>query len=310
MDPISRRQALTSSVAAACADVARTGPAVAATAPHPAPSVAGPFIEARDGTRLFHIDWGTGKPVVFSHAWGLNADLWEYQMTELTDRGLRCVAYDRRGHGRSADPGHGYDFDTLADDLAALLDGLDLREVTLVGHSMGGGEIARYLTRHGTARVARAVLISSVTPVVGKKADYPEGTDRQAIEAFVAALRKDRPATVTAGLPLFTGAHREVSPAMSQWLVHQFLRASPKAMIECQRAVAEADFRPDMRAFTVPTLIVHGDDDQVSSLDKQGRATAAAIPGSELRIYPGGPHGATITDKERFTQDLLAFIGR
>jgi non-heme chloroperoxidase len=318
MTSINRRQMMTSGAAAvgglgamaaglACAEVTRPQPAAASA--RPATRATGPFIEARDGTQLFHLDWGSGAPVVFSHAWGLNADLWEYQMTELTERGLRCVAYDRRGHGRSVDPGHGYDFDTLADDLAAVLDKLDLRGVTLVGHSMGGGEVARYLSRHGASRIARVVLVSAVTPIVGRKPDYPGGTDPRAVEGFVAALKKDRPGTVSAGLPLFTGAHREVSPAMSQWLANQFLRASPRASIECQRAIGDADFRPDMRAFTMPTLIVHGDDDQVLPLDKHGRATAQAIRGSELRIYPGGPHGAPITDKERFTQDLLAFIG-
>jgi non-heme chloroperoxidase len=322
MNPINRRQMITSGAVAAggfgmmaaglaCADGAGTQPS-AASAPsaHRATPAAGPFIETRDGTRLYHLDWGTGAPVVFSHAWGLNADLWEFPMTELSERGLRCVAYDRRGHGRSSDPGRGYDFDTLADDLAAVLDRLDLRGVTLVGHSMGGGEVARYLSRHGAARIARTVLVSAVTPIVGRKPDYPAGTDPQVVEAFIAALKKDRPGTVSAGLPLFTGAHREVSPAMSQWLANQFLRASAKAAIECQRAIAGADFRPDMRAFTIPTLIIHGDDDQVLPLDQHGRATAQAIRGSELRIYPGGPHGAPLTDKERFTQDLLSFIGR
>jgi pimeloyl-ACP methyl ester carboxylesterase len=217
------------------------------------------------------------------------------------------VAYDRRGHGRSSDPGRGYDFDTLADDLATLLEQLDLHDVTLVGHSMGGGEIARYLTRHGTARIARAVLTSAVTPIVARRPDYPEGTAPEAYEALVAALKADRPAAVTAGVPLFTGARREVSPAMVQWLTAQFLRASPKAAIECMRAIAVADFRPDMRSFTIPTLIIHGDDDQLNNLDRTGRKTAQAIRGSELRIYDGAPHGLPLTDRSRFTQDLLAF---
>jgi len=322
MTAMSRRQALTSSVAAvsglgiaaaglACADVAGarptpTGPGGLASAA-PGPRADGPFIETRDGTRLFHLDWGTGKPVVFLHAWGLNADLWEYQMVELVDRGLRCIAFDRRGHGRSSDPGRGYDFDTLADDVATVLDRLDLRDVTLVGHSMGGGEIARYLSRHGKARIARTVLVSTVTPIVGRKPDYPEGTDPRNYQALVAGLKKDRPAMLTGGVPLFNGA-REVSPAMTQWIVTQFLRASARGTIECMRAIGDADFRADMRAFTMPTLIAHGDADQLNPLDKTGRKTAAAIRGSELKVYEGAPHGVTVTDRERFTQDLLAFI--
>jgi pimeloyl-ACP methyl ester carboxylesterase len=319
MDGMNRRQALRSSVTAAGGlSMMAAGLACAATTDAPAMDAAraapgrgrartDPFVETHDGTRLFHLDWGTGKPVVFLHAWALNADLWEYQMTELVDRGLRCVAYDRRGHGRSSDPGRGYDFDTLADDLATLLEQLDLHDVTLVGHSMGGGEIARYLTRHGTARIARAVLTSAVTPIVARRPDYPEGTAPEAYEALVAALKADRPAAVTAGVPLFTGARREVSPAMVQWLTAQFLRASPKAAIECMRAIAVADFRPDMRSFTIPTLIIHGDDDQLNNLDRTGRKTAQAIRGSELRIYDGAPHGLPLTDRSRFTQDLLAF---
>ncbi|HMG52902.1 MAG TPA: alpha/beta hydrolase [Kofleriaceae bacterium] len=272
------------------------------------PAHAGSFIETRDGTRLFHLDWGSGAPVVFLHAWALNADLWEYQMTELAERGLRCIAYDRRGHGRSSDPGRGYDFDTLADDLAAVLDRLDLRGVTLVAHSMGGGEVARYLSRHGSARIARAVLVSTVTPIVGRAPDNPEGADPKVYEAMIAGLKADRPAAVAGGLPLFTGT-RSVSPAMTQWLTDQFLRSSLKACIECMRAIAAADFRADLRAFTIPTLVIHGDADQLNRLDRTGRRTAEAIRGSELKIYPGAPHGVILTDKQQFTRDVLAFAG-
>jgi len=314
MNDLNRRQALSSSLAAAgaisgiAAGIGCVGAAVrpAAASPAARTAAAPPFIETRDGARLFHLDWGTGKPVVFLHAWALNADLWEYQMVELAERGLRCVAYDRRGHGRSSDPGHGYDFDTLADDLAAVLDRLDLHDVTLVGHSMGGGEIARYLARHGTARIARAVLTSAITPIVGRRPDYPEGTDPRVYDGLVAALKNDRPAALTGGVSLFTGA-RDVSPELSRWLVDQFLRSSPRAIIEYMRAVGAADFRGDMRAFTIPTLIIHGDADQLNPLDKTARPTAQAIRGSELRVYPGAPHGLPVTDRERFTQDLLGF---
>jgi pimeloyl-ACP methyl ester carboxylesterase len=321
MNRMSRRQLLTSSATAAgglgvmgaglaCADLSGTPPAAAAVpaASARAQRASGSYIETPDGTRLFYLDWGSGNPVVFSHAWALDADLWEYQMTELADHGLRCIAYDRRGHGRSPDPGRGYDFDTLADDLAAVLDRLDLHDVTLVGHSMAGGEIARYLSRHGAKRIARTVLVSAITPLVAKRPDYPEGADPKVYENLIAGLKQDRPALLTGGVALFIGTHREVSPAMSQWIVSHFLRASPKAVIDCMRAIARADFRPDLRAFTMPTLIVHGDADQLNPIDKTARPTARAIRGSELKVYEGGPHGLIITDKERFTQDLLAFV--
>jgi non-heme chloroperoxidase len=315
MDAITRRQMLTSSAAAAAGlGTVVAGLGCAAAQPESASAAAaggavrgGSVIETRDGAELFHLDWGAGAPVVFLHAWALNTETWGYQMNELAEQGLRCVGYDRRGHGRSSAPGRGYDFDTLADDLAAVLDRLELRGVTLVGHSMGGGEIARYLSRHGTRRIARVVLTSAITPLVGKRPDYPEGTDRSVYEAIIAGLKKDRPAALTGGVPLFTGA-REVSPALTQWLAAQFLIASPRAVIECMRAIAGADFRPDLPAFTVPTLVIHGDADQLNPLDRTGRKTAQAIRGAELKVYEGAPHGLVITDKERFTQDLLAFI--
>ncbi|MBC7977325.1 MAG: alpha/beta hydrolase [Myxococcales bacterium] len=292
-----------------CAGASSDGPAVNSGANASTRGGAGTFVETRDGARLFHLDWGHGKPVVFLHAWALNADLWEYQMTELADRGLRAIAYDRRGHGRSSDPGRGYDFDRLADDLATVLDTLDLHEVTLVGHSMGSGEIARYLTRHGGRRIARTVLVSAITPLVARRPDYPQGTDPRAYEAIIAALKADRPAALTGGVGLFTGS-RTVSPAMTQWLADQFLRSSASAVIGCMRAIAAADFRADLRAFTMPTLIVHGDADLLNPIDLTGRPTASAIPGSRLEIYAGGPHGLPLTDKERFTQELFAFTRR
>jgi non-heme chloroperoxidase len=316
MDAMSRRQILRSSAVAAsgfglvaaglgCAGVETS--AAAASSGSGSAAHRGSFVETRDGTQLFHLDWGAGEPVVFLHAWALHTGVWEHQMVELAERGLRCVGYDRRGHGRSRDPGRGYDFDTLADDLAAVLDQLDLRGVTLVGHSMGGGEIARYLSRHGARRIARVVLTSAITPIVGRRPDYPEGTDLGVYEAIIAGLKKDRPAALTGGIPLFTGT-REISAAMQQWLTSLFLAGSPRAIIECMRAIGGADFRPDMAAFTVPTLVIHGDADQLNPIDKTGRKTAQAIRGAELKIYEGGPHGLIVTDKERFTQDLLAFV--
>jgi pimeloyl-ACP methyl ester carboxylesterase len=262
------------------------------------PTRPGPFIEASDGTKLFHRDWGEGTPIVFCHPWALNADIWEYQLTELSEQGLRCIAYDRRGHGRSEDPGRGYDYDTLAADLATLMEQLDLRDVTLVGYSMGSGEIARYLSRHGTGRVARVVLVSPVAPAPATAAMS---------DTFIAGLKKDRPAFMTGGLPLFLGKDSSVSPAMTQWVLDQFVRASPKAIIECTRSIATGDHRADLREMTMPTLIIQGDKDEVCPLDLTGRKLAQAISGSELRIYEGAPHGIVLTHRDRFTHDLLSF---
>jgi non-heme chloroperoxidase len=257
----------------------------------------GSWMQARDGASLFYNDWGSGKPVVFSHAWALNADIWEYQLTELSDQGLRCIAYDRRGHGRSSDPGRGYDYDTLADDLAALIEQLDLTEVTLVGFSMGSGEVARYLSRHGAERIARIMLVSAVRP-------EPDGA---LFPGFIAALKQDRPAFFAGGVPLFLG-QSAVSLAMSQWVLTQFLRASPKAIIECMRAISASDLHADFAAIKLPTLVIHGGNDQVNPLDKTGKLTAQAIPGAELRVYDDAPHGLVITHRDRLTRDLLAFV--
>ncbi|SED48653.1 Pimeloyl-ACP methyl ester carboxylesterase [Rhizobiales bacterium GAS191] len=312
MNVMDRRTILKSAAIAAATGGAAAfgGEAIGAgnAGPGAAPALrAKPFIETADGTRLFYRDWGTGKPVVFTHAWALNSDIWEYQLTYLTEHGLRCVAYDRRGHGRTSDPGRGYDYDTLADDLAAVIEQLDLREVTLVGFSMGAGEVARYLSRHGAGRIARVVLTSPGTPVAAKMADNPDGTDVSVYEGFVAGITKDRPAFFAYNLWMFFGKGATASPMMSQWLLSQFLQASPKATIECMRGFISADFRPDMRAFTVPTLIIQGDADVLAPIDKTGRRTVQAIPGSRLIVYEGGPHGLVVTEKDRFNRDLLAF---
>lgn len=285
-----RRSATTSIAAATVATLATAGsrPAAAATRPS--------FIETEDGASLFHLDWGTGKPVVFGHAWSLNADIWEYQLIELADQSLRCVAYDRRGHGRSSDPGRGYDYDRLADDLAAVIDRLDLRDITLVAHSMGNGEAVRYLRRHGSARVARLVMLSTVQP--RSTSDF---------SALIADLKQDRPAFMAKGVTAFTGGHPAVSPAMTEWILAQFMRASPKATIDCMRAVAGGDFREDMRVVTVPTLIAHGDKDVVNPLDTTAHKVAELIPGATLRVYEGAPHGLVVTHRDRLVRDILSF---
>jgi pimeloyl-ACP methyl ester carboxylesterase len=254
------------------------------------------FIETDDGASLFHVDWGTGKPVLFTHAWGLNTDIWEYQLVELVDRGLRCVAYDRRGHGRSSDPGRGYDYDRLADDLAAVSNQLDLTDVTLVAHSMGNGEAVRYLHRHGSARIARLVMLSTIPPQ--STSDF---------SPLIAGLMQDRPAFFAKGVAAFTGGHPAVSPAMTEWIIAQFMRASPKGTIACMHSIARGDFRADMRAVTVPTLIAHGDKDMVNPLDTTAQKVAELIPGSTLKVYEGAPHGLVITHRDRLARDILAF---
>lgn len=271
----------------------------------------GSLIETPDGTTLFFQDWGIGKPVVFVHGWVLGAEMWEYQMTALSRQGLRCIAYDKRGCGRSSQPGDGYDFDTFADDLATLMELLDLQDVTLVAHSMGGGEVARYLSRYGTSRIARTVLIAIITPFLCRTADNPDGFDSSSCEQAIASLQQDRPHYFTAMAPSFFGdglSNGSVSPEMTQWLVNLALQASPRAAIQMMQAQSKTDFRGDMSAFTVPTLIIHGDRDMGAPSALTGQKTADAIPGSLLKVYENAAHGLFITHKEQLNQDLLTFI--
>ncbi|HZR41944.1 MAG TPA: alpha/beta hydrolase [Ktedonobacteraceae bacterium] len=273
-----------------------------------------PYFETNDHTSLYYRDWGTGDPVVFVSSVVLSGAMWEYQMLYLCDQGLRCLAYDRRGHGRSDDPGRRYDMNTLADDLAQLLVHLDLHNVTLIGQSMGCTEIARYLTRHGTDRIARVALIGTITPCLLRSDDNPEGAPREVFEALVAAQLRDRPYfNNEAGAIKFFGLGSRwpqpdlVSPEMRQWLMRLILETSPRAAIECFRSFWLDDFRPDMQAFTVPTLIIHGQIDQNAPLQCAQR-TARAISGSQLKIYEGAAHALYITHKDRLNRDLLEFI--
>ncbi|WP_437877122.1 alpha/beta fold hydrolase [Sorangium sp. So ce513] len=266
---------------------------------------AGPFVEAQDGALLFYRDWGAGKPVLFLSGWALSSDMWGYQMLDLVDNGLRCVAYDRRGHGRSSDPGRGYDHDTLADDLAAVLEQLDLREVTLVGHSMSSGEIVRYLSRHGDRRIARVVFLAPTTPMVLRAADNPDGLDRQLVEQVRATIRADYPGWLDDNAPPFFVDG--TSPGMREWVRHLMLHCSMKAVIDCHRAMAEADFRDELRRIRVPTLVLHGDRDASAPLALTGQKTAALVPDSRLVVYEGAPHGLFVTHRERLSRDLLAF---
>ena len=269
------------------------------------------FIETRDRVSLFYKDWGTGNPVVFVPGWALGADMWEYQMPSLAGKCFRCVAYDKRGCGRSSQPWGGYDFDIFADDLAMLIEQLDLREVTLVGHSMGCGDITRYLSRHGADRVARAAFVAPTTPFILKTADNPEGLEKSVFDNIVAELGRDRPRFLAASATAFFGTggpNSPVSQEMIRWAVGLFFQASPKAMTDMIRAMSETDLRKDMDAFTVPTLIIHGDADQGAPIDLTGRRIAQAIAGSQLKVYQGAAHGLFITEKDRLNADLLAFI--
>lgn len=273
------------------------------------------FLHTDDGARLFYRDWsrdwgqdreGRG-PVVFLASWSLNADSWAYQMLALTERGHRCVAYDRRGHGRSSDPGRGFDFDRLADDLATLLDRLDLRDVTLVGHSMSCGEIVRYLTRHGSGRVARTVLVGTVTPMLGRTDDNPDGIDPAFFEAFRSEwLMRDFPKWLEDNVRPFLTA--DSSPEMMAWVKSLALQASMKALLDCHRATTSTDFRRELREITVPTLLVHGDLDVSSPLAITGCKTADLMPNATLTVYEGAPHGLFLTHMDRFNRDLLAFL--
>ena len=270
-----------------------------------------PHIRTRDDFGLYYKDWGHGKPVVFIHGWPLNADMWEYQMQSLARQGLRCIAYDRRGFGRSEQPAGGYDYDTLADDLKALLDTLDLHDVTLVGFSMGGGEVARILSRHGAGRIGKTVLLSSVVPFLLKTPDHPDGVDRGVFDQIVGGLQADRPHFLaTFAKPVYGVGmlSKPVSTEILDWTLSMAMQASPIATIDCVRAFSETDFRGDLAAFTIPTLVIHGDADQTVPIGISGRAAASGIAGSKYIEYEGAPHGAFMTEKDRLTQDLLEFI--
>jgi non-heme chloroperoxidase len=264
------------------------------------------FIETRDGATLFFKDRGSGTPVLFVHSWAVHSSLWQYQMIDLAGRGLRCIAYDRRGHGRSSDPGCGYEYDTLADDLAAVVDTLDLRGVTLVGHSMGCGDIVRYLSRRGAGRVARIVLVSPTLPFTLKTEDNPDGVDRVVLERVRAMFQKDFPKWLSANAhPFFVP---DTSAAMVDWAIQMCLQASLKAIVECNRADTETDFRAELRGVSLPTLIIHGDADVTAPVERTGRKAARLIPNSRIKVYEGAPHGLMFTHIDRLNADLLAFI--
>jgi non-heme chloroperoxidase len=269
-------------------------------------------ITTKDGTQLYYKDWGTGQPIVFSHGWPLNSDSWESQMLFLASRGYRCVAHDRRGHGRSSQPWTGHEMNTYADDLATVMDKLDLKNAVMIGFSTGGGEVARYIGRHGTKRVAGAALISAVPPQMLKTATNPGGLPMDVFDGIRAgeiANRAQLYKDIASG-PFFgfnrPGAKVSQGSIDSFWA--QGMQAGHKATYDCIKAFSETDFTEDLKKFTVPTLVVHGDDDQIVPIDASGRASAKLVKGSKLIVYPGAPHGLADTHKDKLNADLLAFI--
>ena len=270
-----------------------------------------PTITTEDGTEIYYKDWGKGQPLVFSHGWPLSADAWEDQMIFLAARGYRCVAHDRRGHGRSSQPWDGNDMDTYADDLAELVTALDLRHAIHVGHSTGGGEVARYIGRHGTARVDKAVLIGAVPPLMLKTEKNPAGLPLAAFDQIRSGVLTDRAQFfIDLSIP-FYGINRpgaKVSQGLrdSFWL--QGMMAGHKAAFDCIKAFSETDFTEDLKRFDVPTLILHGDDDQIVPIGAAALISSKIVKGATLKIYPGAPHGMCSTLKDRVNAELLAFI--
>jgi non-heme chloroperoxidase len=268
-------------------------------------------ITTRDGTEIYYNDWGRGQPVVFSHGWPLSADAFEDQMFFLASNGYRAIGHDRRGHGRSSQPWHGNDLDTYADDLAALVQTLGLENVVHVGHSTGGGEVARYIGRHGTGRVAKAVLIGAIPPVMVKSPTNPEGTPIEAFDQIRAAVLADRSQFwKDLSLPFYgynrKGAKVSEGVRESFWL--QGMRAGLPASYFCIKAFSETDLTEDLKKFDVPTLILHGDDDQIVPIHDSARLSAKIVKGAVLKVYEGAPHGLCTTHKDRVNADLLSFI--
>jgi non-heme chloroperoxidase len=269
-----------------------------------------PYIQTPDQTRLFYSDGGSGKPIVFIASAWLDSRMWEFQIPYLVDRGFRCIAYDRRGHGRSDWPWDGYDYDTLADDLATLLEHLNLRDVTLVSHSAGAGEIVRYLARHGAARVARMAIVSGTTPCLMKRADNLEGIDTELMQADLATRTADRPKWFADHAGGFLGAGLQaihVSPQLTEFVIRQCLECSARATVQFFLTGFTSDLRDQLRAIHVPALIVHGDHDIQAPLELCGRKTAQLVQRSTLLVYENAAHGLFLTHADRLNADLLAF---
>jgi non-heme chloroperoxidase len=268
-------------------------------------------ITTKDGTTIFYKDWGTGQPVIFSHGWPLNADDWDDQLVFVASHGYRAIAHDRRGHGRSSQPWDGNDMDTYADDLAALIDTLDLKDAVLVGHSTGGGEVTRYIGHHGTSRLARAVLVGAVPPLMLKTAANPGGLPIEAFDQIRAGVAADRSQFYKDLSAPFYGANRpgaQVSQGIRDMFWLWSMQVGLKGALDCIKAFSETDLTEDLKKFDIPTLIIHGDDDQIVPIGASALLSSKIVKGATLKIYPGAPHGLTSTHKDQFNADLLSFL--
>jgi pimeloyl-ACP methyl ester carboxylesterase len=262
-----------------------------------------------DHTDIFYTDQGHGPCVLFTHSWALNSDQWHYVVAGLLDAGFRCVTYDRRGHGRSDRHGGGWSMDLLADDLAALLTHLDAKEVTLVGHSMGCGEIVRYLTRHGANRVGRAVFVAPLLPLLVKTPDNPDGVDPAYLQASLDLLSRDVPQWCADNAPGYFGVHQNVSPGMGEWTIRQIVDTPVKTLVETQRLGAVTDYRAELRDVAVPVLLIHGDADASVPIEITGRKTAALLPQARLIELAEAGHGIYITHATRIVDEVARFVG-
>ena len=264
-----------------------------------------PFIATKDGAQLYWREWGAGAPILFLNSLGCGSRMWDYQIAAFADEGFRCIGFDRRGHGRSDEPASGYDFDTFADDVAALADHADLSGLTLIAHSMAAGEAVRYLTRHGGKRVARLVLIAPTTPMLIKAHDNPNGAPMESFEALWAQWKRDYPKWVDDNVaPFFVP---ETSSAMMRWGV-TLLQTSLPVTLACSRAMVQADFRAEMRRIDVPALVIHGDRDRSAPVELTGKPSAELIPDCRLLVYPGAPHGLMFTHMDQLNADILRFM--
>lgn len=291
--------------AAAGAALAAAGTTATAAPASPAPSNRRGRVITKDGVELFVRDWGEGRPLVFMAGWTLTSEAWAYQAAELSDEGFRCVAYDRRGHGKSDDPGRGYDFDTLADDLAAVLEARGLTDVTLVAHSMASGEVARYMSRHKGARVRSIVFLAPTTPFLTQTPDNPMGVPAAVFEQARKGWLHDFPRWIDENAAPFVTP--ETSPGMIAWIKAQMTSCSMKAVIECNRAMVATDFRKELAGIKVPSLVIHGTRDASAPLELTGNRTAELVRGAKLKVIEGAPHGLFVTHIEQVNAEIRAF---
>ncbi|WP_353506103.1 alpha/beta hydrolase [Variovorax sp. J22P240] len=301
----------TSTLAFGMHDAADASPQQHTTHPERSSAMTGNTISTKDGTQIYYKDWGEGPVVTFSHGWPLNADAWDGQMHFLARNGFRVIAHDRRGHGRSTQSSSNNDMNGYADDLATLFDALDLKSVAMVGHSTGGGEVARYISRHGTKRVAKAVLIGAVPPIMVKSATNPEGLPIEVFDGIRAGIAGDRSQFYKDFAKAFYGANRP-GAKVSQGILDAFwlwsMQCGQKNAYECIKAFSETDFTADLKKFDIPTLVMHGEDDQIVPIHDSAKKSARLIKGAKEIYYPGAPHGLTATMQDRVNADLLAFL--